>query len=188
VGDDLGDRSPRPTSRRRPRLIAGFGLGLTFAPLQTIAMLNVAPHVAGAASGMITTTRQLGAVIGSAAVGALLQAQLSEQLHETATANASALPEQFRGQFVEGFSDAAAKGLEVGAGQTGASLPSGLPAQIVQAITALAQKTFYEAFTSAMRSTLVLPLIVLGLAALTVLLVRRKPVKPAGESGYAPPS
>ncbi len=169
-------------------LIAGFGLGMTFAPLQTIAMLNVAPQVAGAASGMITTTRQLGAVIGSAAVGALLQAQLSDQLRETATANSTALPEQFRGQFVEGFSNAAAKGLEVGAGQTGASLPTGLPAQIIEAITALAQKTFHEAFTSAMRSTLVLPLIVLGLAALTVLLVRRKPVKPVKESGYAPPS
>lgn len=166
-------------------LVAGFGLGMTFAPLQTIAMLNVAPHLAGAASGMITTTRQLGAVIGSAAVGALLQAQLSEQLHTTATANATALPEQFRSQFVEGFSDAASKGLEVGAGQTGAALPSGLPAQIVQAITALAQKTFHEAFTSAMRSTLILPLIVLGIAALTVLLVRRKPVEASAKPDHA---
>jgi EmrB/QacA subfamily drug resistance transporter len=164
-------------------LVAGFGLGMTFAPLQTIAMLNVAPRLAGAASGMITTTRQLGAVIGSAAVGALLQAQLSTKLPAAATANAAALPEQFRAQFIEGFSNAASKGLEVGAGQTGVALPAGIPTQIVQAITALAQKTFHEAFTSAMRSTLVLPLIVLGLAALTVLLVRRKPVEAQAASG-----
>lgn len=166
-------------------LVAGFGLGMTFAPLQTIAMLNVNPHLAGAASGMITTTRQLGAVIGSAAVGALLQAQLSDQLTSTATANASVLPEQFRSQFIDGFSNAAAKGLEVGAGQTGAALPSGLPAQVVQAITAVAQKTFHEAFTSAMRSTLVLPLIVLGIAALAVLLVRRKPDQPQAQPEQA---
>jgi TRAP-type C4-dicarboxylate transport system permease large subunit len=148
---------------------------MTFAPLQTIAMRNIAPRVAGAASGMITTTRQLGAVIGSAAVGALLQSQLSTKLTETATANASALPEQFRAQFVEGFSNAATKGLQVGAGQSGVALPPGIPDQIRAAIVALAQKTFHEAFTSAMRITLVLPLIVLGLAALAVLLVRSTP-------------
>lgn len=84
------------------------------------------------------------------------------------------LPEQFRGQFVEGFSDAASKGLEVGAGQSGVALPSGLPEQVIQAITAIAQKTFHEAFTAAMRTTLVLPLIVLGLAAVSVLLVKRR--------------
>jgi len=166
-------------------LVAGFGLGMTFAPLQTIAMLNVAPRVAGAASGMITTTRQLGAVIGSAAVGALLQAQLSEKLPATAAQNATALPEQFRSQFIDGFSNAASNGLEVGAGQTGAALPSGLPAQAVQAITAVAQKTFHEAFTSAMRSTLVLPLIVLGIAALAVILVRRKPVDDRAKPDHA---
>ncbi|HEX6681239.1 MAG TPA: DHA2 family efflux MFS transporter permease subunit [Candidatus Limnocylindrales bacterium] len=161
-------------------LVAGLGLGMTFAPLQTIAMLNVAPNVAGAASGMITTTRQLGAVIGSAAVGALLQAQLSDKLPATALANAAAVPEQFRQRFIEGFSNAASKGLEVGAGQSGVALPTGLPEQVLQAIAAAAQKTFHEAFTSAMRITLVLPLIVLGMAALTVLLVRRKPAVDRG--------
>jgi hypothetical protein len=42
-------------------------------------------------------------------------------------------------------------------------------------IEAMAQRTFHEAFTSAMRTTLVLPLIVLGIAALSVLLVRGTP-------------
>ncbi|HZM80561.1 MAG TPA: DHA2 family efflux MFS transporter permease subunit [Candidatus Limnocylindrales bacterium] len=166
-------------------LVGGFGLGMTFAPLQTIAMLNVNPRVAGAASGMITTTRQLGAVIGSAAVGALLQAQLSEKLTTTAAENAGALPPQFRSQFVEGFSNAASEGLQVGAGQTGAALPAGLPAQIVQTITAVAQKTFHEAFTAAMRSTLILPLIVLGIAAAAVLLVRRKPIDAQANADHA---
>jgi EmrB/QacA subfamily drug resistance transporter len=161
-------------------LVAGFGLGMTFAPLQTIAMRNIAPRVAGAASGMITTTRQLGAVIGSAAVGALLQAQLSTTLKDTATANAAALPEPFKTRFIEGFSQAAAHGLQVGAGQTGAALPAGIPAQVRPVIESLAQRTFHEAFTSAMRTTLVLPLIVLGLAALSVLLVK-------GTPGTAPP-
>ena len=79
-------------------IVAGVGLGMTFAPMQTIAMRNIEPQMAGAASGMINTTRQLGGVIGSAAVGALLQAQLSSHLQSAAVANAGQLPAQYRSQ------------------------------------------------------------------------------------------
>jgi EmrB/QacA subfamily drug resistance transporter len=155
-------------------VVAGLGLGCTFAPLQTIAMRNIQPRMAGAASGFINTTRQLGAVIGSAAVGALLQSQLATDLTSTAKANAEALPPGVRDQFVTGFSHAASSGLQVGAGQTGVALPSGIPAEVRPTLLAVATRTFHEAYTAAMRATLVLPLIVLALAALTVLLVRRQ--------------
>jgi EmrB/QacA subfamily drug resistance transporter len=155
-------------------LIAGLGLGGTFAPLQTIAMRNIVPRMAGAASGVINTTRQLGAVIGSAAVGALLQAQLASQLRGAATAHAGEVPEQVRQQFVAGFDQAASAGLQVGAGQTGVELPPGIPAQLRDSLLATATKVFHEAFTAAMRHTLVLPLIVLAVATLLVLLVRRR--------------
>ncbi|MGE5828673.1 MAG: DHA2 family efflux MFS transporter permease subunit, partial [Micromonosporaceae bacterium] len=81
-------------------IIAGLGLGMTFAPLQTIAMRNVAPRMAGAAAGMINMSRQLGAVIGSAAVGALLQSQLAGRLVDAARANANGLPQGFRSRFI----------------------------------------------------------------------------------------
>src|SRR5262249_24517571 len=73
-------------------IVAGFGLGMTFAPLQTVAMRNVQPRMAGAASGLINTTRQLGAVIGSAAVGALLSAQLVDKMSPAAAKATAALP------------------------------------------------------------------------------------------------
>jgi EmrB/QacA subfamily drug resistance transporter len=161
-------------------LIAGFGLGMTFAPLQTIAMLNIQPQVAGAASGFINTTRQLGAVIGSAAVGALLQAQLATQLPESAKENAAALPAQFRDQFVEGFSNAASSGLQVGAGQTGVQLPAGIPEQVKPTILEAATKTFHEGYVTAMHYTLLLPLCVLAVAVLLVLFVRRQPSSAGG--------
>ncbi|NUT34873.1 MAG: DHA2 family efflux MFS transporter permease subunit [Hamadaea sp.] len=165
-------------------LVAGLGLGCTFAPLQTIAMRNIQPQVAGAASGLINTTRQLGAVIGSAAVGALLQNQLVTQLTSAAEENAAALPAQFRDQFVEGFKAVGSTGIEVGAGQAGAHLPPGAP----QAIVDLALTTFHEGFTAAMRTTLVLPLIVLAIAALSVLLVRNggRAVHPSAAAPAAP--
>jgi len=147
-------------------------MGCTFAPMQTVAMRNVAPRMAGAASGVINTTRQLGAVIGSAAVGALLQNQLAIKLTAAAERNAGALPPQFRSQFVTGFAHASGRNLEVGAGQTGAKLPPGLPEQARQLIQDVATTTFHEGFVDAMRVSLVLPIAVIGAAALSCLFVR----------------
>src|SRR5262249_38673519 len=159
--------------------VAGFGMGMTFAPLQTIAMLNVAPRMAGAASGVINTSRQLGGVIGSAAIGALLQDQLVAKLSAAAQANATHLDPPFRDRVVEGFPRATSGGLKVGAGQTGAALPPGIPPDVRPVLLAAAQKTFHEGYTAAMRVTLVLPIAVLGVAALSCLLVKRRN-RPAG--------
>jgi EmrB/QacA subfamily drug resistance transporter len=165
-------------------LVAGFGIGMTFAPMQTVAMHDVEPWMAGAASGLINTTRQLGAVIGSAAVGALLQNQLAVKLNAAAKEHAAALPEQFRAQFLAGFSRATGRNLEVGAGQSGVNLGSNLP----EAVRKVTTDTFQEGFTNAMRVSLALPIVVLAVAALSCLLVKGKgrvgnrPTAPAGES------
>ena len=59
-----------------PLIVAGFGMGCVFAPLVTTAMRNIEPQMAGAASGVLNTVRQVGLVIGTATVGALLQNRL----------------------------------------------------------------------------------------------------------------
>src|SRR5439155_19563264 len=107
-------------------VIAGLGLGMTFAPLQSVAMRTVTPQVASAAAGLINTARQIGALLGSAVTGALLQAQLAARLGPSARENVQALPESFRPWVLDGFEKAAttARGLEVGAGQSGAHLPA----------------------------------------------------------------
>ncbi|GIF72212.1 DHA2 family efflux MFS transporter permease subunit [Asanoa siamensis] len=156
-------------------LIAGAGLGFVFAPLQTIAMRNVPPRQAGAASGLINTTRQLGAVIGSAAVGALLQAQLTVKLTAAARANSADLPPEVRQPFVDAVAGATGDSLHIGTGQSGAALPAGVPEQYRQALTEIATRTFHEGFTSAMKATLLLPLAVLAIAAVSCLLVRNRP-------------
>jgi hypothetical protein len=154
-------------------VLAGLGLGMTFAPLQTIAMRNIQPRMAGAAAGVINAARQFGAVIGGAAIGALLQIQLAARLDESARINADALPMSVRTRFVEGFSHAGtSKGLQVGTGQTGGHLPDVIPESVRPGVLQVATKTFYEAYLPAMRITLLLPLAVLALAAVAVLLVR----------------
>ena len=78
-------------------------MGATYAPLQTVAMRTIEPRLAGAASGLINTTRQLGGVLGSAAVGALLQNRLAVTLHDAAVQGAGSLPAGVRAQFVRGL-------------------------------------------------------------------------------------
>lgn len=67
----------------QPALImSGVGIGCVFGPMVTVAMYNVEPAMAGAASGVLNTIRQVGTVIGSAAVGAVLQSRLAAALRD----------------------------------------------------------------------------------------------------------
>src|SRR5580658_1958651 len=119
-----------------PLIVAGLGMGGTFAPLTTVAMREVEPQLAGAASGMLNTMRQVGSVIGTAAVGALLQNRLASSLVSQATIRSAALPPSVRAPFVTGFSSAAKSGLQVGTGQSGAAVkpPPGVSATLLHRI------------------------------------------------------
>src|SRR5207248_1730971 len=55
-----------PSTFTLPLILAGIGLGCTFAPMTTVTMQRVNPQLAGAASGLLNTTRQLGGAFGSA--------------------------------------------------------------------------------------------------------------------------
>jgi EmrB/QacA subfamily drug resistance transporter len=158
-----------------PAIIAGAGMGMTFAPMTTVAMRNISPRIAGAASGVLNTTRQLGAAIGSAVVGALLQNHLATTLHDQAVSHAASLPVAFRAQFIAAFSSVASNGFEIGTGQTGAKLPPGIPPAVAAQISALAHDVFVSGYIDAMKSSLVLPIAFLALTVLTTLLIRRTP-------------
>jgi MFS family permease len=157
-----------------PAIVAGLGMGMTFAPMTTVAMRNIEPRVAGAASGVLNTIRQLGAVIGSAVIGALLQYHLSNTLHDQAVKHASALPAAFRDQFVSAFSNVSSKGFEIGAGESGARLPSGIPSAVAQQLQAIAHDVFVTAYIDAMKATFVVPIAVLALTAASTLLIKRR--------------
>ena len=165
-----------------PAIIAGAGMGMTFAPMTTVAMRNISPQMSGAASGILNTTRQLGAAIGSAVVGALLQNQLGTTLHNQAVSHAGALPAAYRDRFIAAFSSVASNGFQIGTGQNGAKLPSGLPPAVQQQLAALAHDVFVSAYIDAMKTTLLVPIAFLGFTALTTLLIRRR-ARPAASQG-----
>src|SRR6266851_1484011 len=157
-----------------PAIVAGAGMGMTFAPMTTVAMRNISPRMAGAASGVLNTTRQVGAAIGSAVVGALLQNRLAVTLHDQALSHASALPASFRDQFIKAFSSVASNGFQIGTGQNGAQLPAGLPPAVQQQLAALAHDVFVSGYIDAMKGTLVVPIAFLAFTALTTLLIKRR--------------
>ncbi|MFD6529997.1 DHA2 family efflux MFS transporter permease subunit [Streptomyces sp. NPDC060184] len=61
-------------------VVTGLGVGCVVAPMSAEAMRNVPPRLAGAASGVNNTFRQIGSVVGAATVGALLQGRLAAEL------------------------------------------------------------------------------------------------------------
>jgi EmrB/QacA subfamily drug resistance transporter len=171
-----------------PLIVAGVGMGGTFAPLTTTAMRNVEPQMAGAASGVLNTVRQVGTVIGTAAVGALLQNRLVASWVADAKTQSRGLPAPVRAHLVAGFQDAAKSGLQIGAGQTGsaAKLPAGTPPALLHRIEEIGSYVFSHGFVTAMRWTAVMPVAIMLLSAASCLAIRRRQRGPAAEQVPAP--
>lgn len=166
-----------------PELLAcGLGIGFIFTPLSTVTMNSVERTLTGAASGVYNTTRQIGSVLGSAAIGVLLQARSNVSLHNAAVQQSQQLPEPFRQQFVDGLSSASAGTGEFGA--TGPKLPPGIPAEVAGRIQQLGADAFHTGFTDAARVTLLLPAAVLLLGAFACLAMKRT-VRPAATAAPA---
>jgi EmrB/QacA subfamily drug resistance transporter len=168
-----------------PAIVAGLGMGCIFAPLSTVAMRNIQPRMAGAASGVLNTTRQVGGVIGSAVIGAVLQNRLASSLHDQAVVYSAQLPEQFRALFVNGFSHAAQGGLDVGRGQTGTQipLPPGIPAAAAQQLAQIGKNVFVHGFINAMRPTLGVSIAVILVGAVSCLLIQRQKAADSAAKG-----
>jgi len=153
-------------------ILSGLGMGCIWTPVFSIGTRDLRPDLAGVASGVINTIQELGGVLASAVVGAFLQNRLALALHDQAVAASGRLPVQYRAPFINGFSNAAHTGFEVGAGQSGTSLQ--LPAQV----DAIAHYVFAHGFVDAMHPTLLLPIAILLVAALASAFVRG-PQRPA---------
>lgn len=151
-----------------PLAVSGLGMGCMIAPIMTVAMHEIRPAMAGAASGLLNTSRQIGAVIGAAVIGAVLQNQLATAMHDQAVTASTQLPAALRQRFVDGFASAAKGGFEVGRGQSGgAQVPAGVPPQLAHQLQLLIHDVFVNAFVTAMRPTLFVPVagFILGAAA-----------------------
>jgi EmrB/QacA subfamily drug resistance transporter len=63
-----------------PFVLMGIGMAFIWSPLAATATRNLPPQLAGAGSGVYNTTRQVGSVLGSAGLAALMTSQISAAL------------------------------------------------------------------------------------------------------------
>jgi EmrB/QacA subfamily drug resistance transporter len=165
-------------------IVCGVGIGCIFSPLGNLATSTVAMRQMGAASGVFNTTRQVGGVLGSAAIGVLLQARLVVSMHTAAVVAAAQLPAAFRPQFIDAMAAAAGSATEAGGGG-GCQLPAGVPQSVAGRVCALGASTFQHGFTDAARVTMILPAAVLALGVVACLVIARHPKRPTEDA--APP-
>jgi EmrB/QacA subfamily drug resistance transporter len=154
-------------------LVAGLGMGAIFAPLATMALRAAPPQLAGAASGVLNTGRQLGATLGGTISGAVLASRLSSAARTLAPAAARALPPAARPAFTGGFAQAAKAGLQVGRGETAVHLPPGAPAPLAAQIQRLAHDVFGHSYIAAMHTAMIIPVALLLAGSAACLLLRR---------------
>ncbi|HYO18713.1 MAG TPA: DHA2 family efflux MFS transporter permease subunit [Dermatophilaceae bacterium] len=108
------NRLMTPTSSTWQILLAAVALGATSAliwgPLSTTANRTLPLRMAGAGSGVFNTTRQIGSVLGSAAIAVLMEARLAAHLGAGATTSqlesgSATLPAAVAGPFAQAMAE-----------------------------------------------------------------------------------
>ncbi|AXE39616.1 MFS transporter [Acidipropionibacterium virtanenii] len=97
-----------------PSVVMGAGSAFVWGPISTTANRNLPLHQAGAGAGVYNATRQLGSVIGSAAIAALMADRITSGLSKAsggrapsgaaASAGSGALPDFLKGAFTTAMS------------------------------------------------------------------------------------
>jgi EmrB/QacA subfamily drug resistance transporter len=91
-----------------PMALMGAGSACIWAPLTATATRNLPMDLAGAGSGVYNATRQIGAVLGSAAIAVLMDARLAANglVFDPSKATGSELPPQVHEQFSNSMAEA----------------------------------------------------------------------------------
>jgi len=150
---------PSPWEFLAPMGLFGVGTGLTFSPLSNLATSGLDQSTAGAGAGAFNTTRQVGGVIGSAAIVAALTARLAVTIPAAARDVAQSLPPGIRSQFVEGVTRAGASTASTSG--TRASMTAGLPDDVSAQAARLARDAITRGFADAAGQTFAVAAVVL---------------------------
>jgi EmrB/QacA subfamily drug resistance transporter len=173
-----------------PFAISGFGIGMVMPPMTSAVMGSVAPEKAGQASGVISSTRQIGSVLGIAVMGAILVNRASTYIQAGIGARLGAAPFPLPAEAKQAILDAVASSAsnlgQMRAGGLGAAMPAGseeflsqVPASMQQQVVAFFRDLFdmdfiMSAFTHAMRTTYFFSIVLMLIGAALALLVSNK--------------
>ncbi len=113
-----------------PLAVTGAGIGMVMAPVTTVVMAATPVQQSGMGAGILSTTRQIGSVMGISVLGAILQSQLVSNIREALT-QLPQLPASIRDQVTSGLTSG---NISMGgmnfAGSS--SLPEAVKAQMLQ--------------------------------------------------------
>lgn len=151
-------------------VVAGVGIGCVFAPLTAAATARLPAELIGAASGVFNTSRQVGGVLGSAAVGMLLQVGVALSVPDVAARYAERLPPRYREEFVSRITEAANTASQFDSSSP--PVPSDLEPEIADIVRRIVTDVFHTGFTNAAKASLVLPIAVLLLGVLAAAYIR----------------
>jgi EmrB/QacA subfamily drug resistance transporter len=160
-----------------PFLISGIGIGFAVAPVTSAVMATAPRDRVGNASGVLSTMRQVGSLMGIAILGAVLQNRVTANITEGVQA-ISQLPEALKQKIIAA---AAAGSMQMGGVPNGSS---GMPA----AAQAMIADLFKGWFTTAIASTFVVAVILAVVGGLCALLLRSHVTEAsaASETGARP--
>jgi EmrB/QacA subfamily drug resistance transporter len=127
-----------------PLLLLGAGMGLIMAPITSAVMARVPPEQAGSASGVLSTTRQIGSVLGISVIGAVFTNNLVSNL--TGAVTGLPIPPSAKEQILANFSG--------GTLSMGAMGPQGTGPFAEQAAA-----LFRQAFAESVSSSLFVPMV-----------------------------
>jgi MFS family permease len=187
-----------------PFAVSGFGIGMVMPPSTSAVMGSVVPEKAGQASGVLSTVRQVGSVLGIAVMGALLQNRAAVYIQASISAKLDAAPfpltAEVKQQILTSVANVDMGQLRAGGGLSGA-MPDSVTSALAQMPASVAEqvKTFFKDvfnmdaimsdYVHAMRTTYLFSIILVGVGAILALTVtarKAKPVvasTPAGECG-----
>lgn len=179
------DADASPWRLLAPMALFGFGTGSVFSPLANLASSGLDHRTAGAGAGAFNTNRQVGAVVGSAAMIAVLTSRLGHTIPDRARDLATGLPEQFRQQFVDGLSGVSTADFSGGGGAV--PLPVGIPADVASQVRELATRAVHEGFATAVSQSLLLTIGVFVVGLLATLAMHATRPHAAGQDEVAAP-
>jgi EmrB/QacA subfamily drug resistance transporter len=165
-------------------VVAGLGVGPSFALFAALVQNNVEPRQVGSATASLTFFQQIGGTIGLTIAGTVLADSLTKELPGRLVANG--IPQQFVDQFGEGGGASGGSLLDfTGTGDIGAQILAGVPEafrSFVEPLIPAIVKGIYEAFALAIASTFWVSIGAAILAAVFVLFLREQPQRRTGEA------
>jgi EmrB/QacA subfamily drug resistance transporter len=126
-----------------PLVVCGLGMGLVMAPTTTVVMASTPVQQSGMGAGILSTTRQIGSVLGLSVLGAVLQNQLVNNVSDV-LAKIPTIPESVREQIVNALQSS-------GIGLGGISVPGNIPDALKVQLTTLFNDQFAHSLNTTMR-------------------------------------